>query len=486
MIDHQFVAAWCHGFEQLQTHVRQYPPQWAEKITGVEAELIETLARRYAQTPKAVIDLGNGVEHTPSASDAIRAVAILMAITGHLDRPGTNLLPDAMGPKASVSLPDRYTPELITKLINPEFPKEFQPFLEGPSAAYYGIFESILTGKPYPIRGLIAPGTQPSVSTRGSRNVLAALGKIDFFVTVDVARTAEMNYADIVIPTATTYESNHPFHQVPGWLMAPTPVIEPLGEYKTILEFFIDLAVQMGYGDDFWQGDCEVAMDSQLAASKLTMAELRNHPCGIPLPPHPARYEKYAEIFSKASPALGHPPLLPQQKVALYSTNLAAAGFSPMPQWREVPEGYTATPDLLNEFPLIFSDYHTSKNFSASWQRHVPLLREVEPEPVLHIHPQTAAKFSIADKDWIRVTSPHGYLKVRASLYPGIRQDTVMLLHGWWQGCQELGFPDYPLTDGGANVNLLYNVNRDKAFDPLITAMSSQTLVKVAKWEDPS
>ena len=75
--------------------------------------------------------------------------------------------------------------------------------------------------------------------------------------------------------------------------MAPAPVIEPLGAYKSIIEFFIDLAVRMGYGEDFWQGDCEKAMDSQLAASGLTMAELRKHPCGITLPPQPARYEKF-------------------------------------------------------------------------------------------------------------------------------------------------------------------------------------------------
>jgi hypothetical protein len=40
---------------------------------------------------------------------------------------------------------------------------------------------------------------------------------------------------------------------------------------------------------------------------------------------------------------------------------------------------------------------------------------------------------------------------------------------------------DYPLLDGGANVNLLYNVDPEKAYDPMVTAMSSQTLVEVEK-----
>ena len=74
-------------------------------------------------------------------------------------------------------------------------------------------------------------------------------------------------------------------------------------------------------------------------------------------------------------------------------------------------------------------------------------------------------------------------MKVKAELYPGIRPDTVMILHGWWQGCSELGVADLPILDGGANVNNMYSVDPDKAFDPLVTAMSSQTLVEVRKYE---
>jgi anaerobic selenocysteine-containing dehydrogenase len=169
--------------------------------------------------------------------------------------------------------------------------------------------------------------------------------------------------------------------------------------------------------------------------------------------------------------------------VALYNTSFEAAGFTPLPEWREPPESFSATPELTETYPLILSDYHTSKNFSASWQRNVPLLREIQPDPVIHIHPNAAAARRIKNNDWVKVTSPHAWMKVKAELYPGIRPDTVMILHGWWQGCRELGFEDYPLTDGGANVNTMYSVDPAKAYDPLITAMTSQTLVQVEKWE---
>ena len=488
LIDKPFVENWCSGYEQLQTHIRQYTPAWGETITGVPAAQIAGFAREYATTKKAVIDLGNGVEHAPSSSDAIRAVAILMAITGHLDRPGCNLLgpPGGTMPMIrSVSLPERYTPEMINKLVGPEFPIPFQPFFEGTSSAYYRVLDSVLTEKPYPIRSILSPGTQPTVSTRGTKRVIEALKKLDFYVVLDVTRTADMNFADIVLPTSTPYESDHSFEARANWIMARSRVIDPLGDYKSIYEFFLELGVKMGYRKDFWNGDVAAMQHFQLSGFDMTLEQLRGYKTGrIYAPPAAGReYENYERAFSGKSTRLDKMPFLPEGKVAIYNTTFEKEGYAPLPAWREMPESPTGTPELLDEYPLLLSDYHTSRTFTASWQRNVPLLRAAEMHPLVHIHPATASQRGIHDGDWVTIRSPHGHLKVKAALYPGIRPDTVMLLHGWWQGCSELGLPDTPLTDGGANVNNIYSVDPDKAFDPLITAMSSQTLVEVSRYE---
>ncbi len=483
LYDKEFVSIYCYGFEELQKHIQQYPPEWGESITGVPAEVIKEIASEYATTTKAAIDYGNGLEHARSASDAARAIAILIAITGHFDRPGGNIVPagSEMPRPKSVHLRERYTSEWVDKLVAPEFPGEFQPFLEGTSSAYYRIFDSILTEKPYPIRTVIAPGTQPTVSNRGTKRVIEALKKLDFFVVIDVMQTAEMNYADIVIPVATPYEIDHPFEASINWIMAPERVIEPLGEYKSIYEFWIELGCRMGYEDDFWNGDINLCMNDQLSPLGITIDELRKHPRGIEYPVRKMEYEKYERIFSTQSTSLSQDLFLPQKKVALYNTHFEKAGYSPMPEWHEPPESITGTPKLLNDYPLIFSDFHTSKVYNASWLRNVPVLREIMPYPTLQIHPDTAKERGVEDGDWVIVESPHGYLKLRAEIISGIRPDTVMALHGWWQGCDELGLSSYPLIDGGANTNIMYSVDRKKAFDPLVTAMASQTLVQVRK-----
>jgi len=483
LIDKAFVEQWCYGYDQLKEHVQQYPPAWAANITGIPANRIAEVARLFATTKRAGIELGNGVEHVPSSNDAIRAVAILIAITGHLDRPGGNVFGAAskMPKPKTVHLTERYTQEWVDKLVYPEFPKPFQPALEGTSSAYYGLFDSVLTEKPYPMRTIIAPGTQALVSTRGSKRVVEALKKLEFYVVVDVARTADMPYADIVIPVATPYEIDHPFEVRGNWIMARNRVIEPLADYKSIFEFLCDLGVKMGYGADFWNGSMNASMNDQLKPLNMTIDELRKHPTGIKYEMIPRKYENYETVFKRKSPRISKAPFLPQGKVAIYNTSFKEAGYNPLPQWKEPPESITGTPELAKKYPLILSDYHTSSVYTASWQRNVPFLREILPYPTVHIHPDTASARGIKDGDWVRVESPHGWIKVKAQLYPGTRPDTVMVLHGWWQGCKELGFQDYPLFDGGANVNIMYNVDPQKAFDPVVTAMSSQTLVQVSK-----
>jgi anaerobic selenocysteine-containing dehydrogenase len=503
LYDKEFVEKWTYGFDKLVPHVQKYTPEWAERISGVPAAQIREVARLYATTKRASVETGNGFEHAPSCNDAVRAVAILIAITGHLDRKGGNLLGGGgqggagePAPKAkpgdkskakpspsreSLTLRERYTQEMVDKIVGPEFPLPFQPGPEGTSSAYFRVLQNILTGKPYKIRTIFSPGTQPTTSTRGTKTVLEALKKVDFYVILDVMRTADMNYADIVIPISTMYEIDHPVEGGGNWIMPRRRVIPPIGESKSDYEFWIELGARMGYGKDFWNGSLREWEREQLQSRGIDLKAVLAKPEGIVR--EGARqpvYEKYAQAFSARSTRLSGAPYLPQGKVAIYNTTFEAAGFNPLPEWREPPESPTATPELLKKYPLVFSDFHTSKVYNASWLRNVPYLREVMPDPTVQIHPATARARGIKDGDWVIVESPHNAIRLKAEVNPGIRKDTVMALHGWWQGCEELKKPDLPPLKLGANTNSMYDVS-EKAYDPLVTAMSSQTLVQVTK-----
>jgi anaerobic selenocysteine-containing dehydrogenase len=233
--------------------------------------------------------------------------------------------------------------------------------------------------------------------------VIESLKKVDFYVVIDVSRTADMNFADIVLPTTTPYESDHPFEARGNWIMARRKVIEPLEDYKSIYEFFIDLGVRMGYGEDFWHGDIVTCQDDMLSPFGITLEELRRFPVGKVYDSSigSRTYEKFDRIFQNKSTRFSRMPYLSQGKVALYNTAFEKEGYSPMPDWHEPPESLTGTPELSEKFPLVLSDYHTSKTYTASWQRNIPSLREMQPYPVLHIHPEAAAVRNIKNQDWV-------------------------------------------------------------------------------------
>ena len=131
----------------------------------------------------------------------------------------------------------------------------------------------------------------------------------------------------------------------------------------------------------------------------------------------------------------------------------------------------------------MFSDVHAYRLCNHSYYVNVPYLRELQPEPWVKINPATAEKYGIADGDWVKVESPHGWVKLVARYFECIAPDVLMSRRGWWQDCPDLGLPGYGYEDGGSEVNVLYDDTIDN-YDPFNSAMSKQTLVKISKLDE--
>jgi anaerobic selenocysteine-containing dehydrogenase len=72
----------------LKAHLAQYTTQWAEKISGVPAAKIKSLALEFANTkPSCIISYRGAVAHY-NGNDTERAIQMLAAITGNIDNPG--------------------------------------------------------------------------------------------------------------------------------------------------------------------------------------------------------------------------------------------------------------------------------------------------------------------------------------------------------------------------------------------------------------
>jgi anaerobic selenocysteine-containing dehydrogenase len=122
----------------------------------------------------------------------------------------------------------------------------------------------------------------------------------------------------------------------------------------------------------------------------------------------------------------------PTGKVELYSTVFKELDLDPLPFYEEPPESPVSVPDMVKEYPLILTTGARTPGFFHSEHRQVAQLRQLNPNPITEIHPDTAKNLGIEDGDWITIENRHGKCKQRAKLTERIHPMVVSAQHGWW------------------------------------------------------
>ena len=93
LVDSEFLAARTRGADEFLAHVKQFSPEWAEKITGVPAKDIETAALWYGSADKAAIYYTLGITEHICGVDNVQSLCNLALMTGNLGREGTGINP---------------------------------------------------------------------------------------------------------------------------------------------------------------------------------------------------------------------------------------------------------------------------------------------------------------------------------------------------------------------------------------------------------
>lgn len=410
--DRPFAEAWIKGFPLLEEAAAdRFSPEAGERQTGVPAELVRRVAVAYATTKPACLLVGNGLEHHGQGVAAMRLLALLKALTGNLDVPGGDLF--SSGPKLrDISAP--LPPSPVPPLGADTFPL----FCRLRQEAYaLALPEAILEGRPYPIRGLIIAGGNPSLEWPNSPRVRAALKKLEFLLVIDVVDSPDTRFARVVLPACTFLERDE--HRVPLYhnqqrILLRKKVLEPLYGLPDQM-IWIRLAQAMGYGEYFPWTDPRAGLDHILADLGVTHGDLAKRVGGIE---YAARqYRKYEAGGFRT----------PSGKVEVEPEALRQMGLDPSPL--PVPVGGESAGEA--DYPLLLC---TGANLLPylHWQyRNLPRLRRLVPEPRVEIHPQTAGRYGLAEGDSVEVETPVGRLRLPAKLTAGIQPDTIHIPQGW-------------------------------------------------------
>lgn len=325
-----------------------------------------------------------------------------------------------------VSLYGRLSPEL--KAIGSErFPlyskmAEWAPCLWGPMHLS-GLPDAILRDKPYPIKALLVFGGNPSVQYPNAKDWEDMLKKLEFVVVCDLFKTSTVKLADIILPAAWWLEKTDLSEQWPliNYVLLRQRVMAQ-GKCWPEEEIIFKLAKRLGLEKDFPWRNVEGVIDDIF--KPLSVEKLKENPSGMWIEKD-IIYKKYEkEGFAT-----------PSGKMEIYSKELERAGYDPLPVYYdylevESQESGLSKSEIERKYPLILTK-HNSYVYLHSQFRNIPLLRQIEPEPLVEIHPQTAKEMAVNDGDWVVVESARGSIKAKVQITNRAHLKVVFMVHGW-------------------------------------------------------
>jgi anaerobic selenocysteine-containing dehydrogenase len=437
LYDKEFVDKWCYGFEELKKRVQEYPPDKAAEIAWVPKEKIIEAARLFATNKPSAIHWGEPIEAGTEGTVSSQAINHIWAITGNIDIPGGMVIAKpshgvATYPFSNEELLRIYGEELVKKLNElrvgaNRYPmiKNFRAFVQ-PDV----LIEQMETGKPYPIKAAwIQSSNVIGGQAADPRRHLNALKKLEFIAVVDLFHNpTSMALADIFLPAAAFPEKE----SFRSW-WAPLAVLVKavdVGECKSDWEINLELAKRLSPRPIPYKTVKDLIND-RLKVAGLTYDELAKKGSWEMPPEGPSKpYYRYERGLLRKDNKPGFDT--PTGKVELWSKRYEEWELDPLPYYEEQKESPVSTPELWEEYPLILATGRRSPVLFHAELRMIPWLREIDPDPIVEIHPETAKNLGIVDGEWVYIENKRGRVKFKAKVTPTSHPRVVSAAHGWW------------------------------------------------------
>ena len=469
LYDNEFVNKWVYGFDQLAARVKEYTPEKVADITWVPAEKIRAAARILGENRPHYSWNGMGTEQLTDSIHALQARFSIAALTGSIDVEGGVYIgrPGKIRGIPEVSAIDALSPEQKAKQLGADrFKFQSWPGYDlmkthtirvwdrvppseqtlAASCHQPTLYRAMITGDPYPVRGLITMAHNPMITQANTKLVYKALKNLDLHVVMEYWLTPSAELADYVLPAASVWERPFLNFNYGGNQAVPESIA---GEYDHRIDYdvFREIGIRLGQAMDWPWKSLEEVYDYQL------------EPVGMSFKDFMAKGGYYREphefkLYTKKGFATA------TGKAEVYSKALEQLGYDPLPEYEEPLETPVSRPELAKEYPYILITGGRFLPLFHSEFRQVNSLRKRHPNPLVQINPVTAESLGIADGDWVWIETTRGRIRQKCQHFKGIDPRVVHVEHGWW-------FPELPGEEPwlhGAwesNANVLTDDNPD-------------------------
>ena len=433
------------GWEALRERAGAFPPERVAAITGLSAETIVALARRYGTTKPALLKFADGVQRHGNGGQTARALACLPAVVGQIGVRGGGLAYSTSGYVGWDAEAVGHASEC------PPTPRSINMNRLG----------AALTGEAQdpPVKALYVFCANPVGATPNAGLIVRGLERDDLFTVVhEQFMTDTARHADLVLPATTQLEQTD-LHKPYGHrhLQYNAPAIAPLAEAKSNWDVMRLLAAGMGYDEPWLRQGAEEAIDEVLNATRATSPRL----AGVTLERLQAEGTVPLTITADEDVPFANGVFpTPSGKVELRSETMAVRGLDPLPDYAPPAEfsegaggrvsagddehrGRARRDAAPSETPKLVLLTGAAHHFVTTSMANQPRLLAKEGTPFVEVNPADAAARGIVHGADVVVANGRGSCTLRAVVTEDVPSGVAVAPKGRWA----------KLSPDGRNVN---------------------------------
>jgi formate dehydrogenase alpha subunit len=398
-----FIRERTENFDAFAKSMRDFTPEYAERITGVPRDDIVKAARMYATAKRATIYWALGIpEHTHGTENAMSLIHLAL-LTGHIGKEGTGLNPlrgqnNVQGASDAGAMPWDYPG--YQKVDDPQVVEKFRAAWGNVPPTKRGLTTTEIANgwESGAIKSMYVMGENPLMSEPNLRHAHHAIENLEFLVCQDLFINETGRYADVILPGASWAEKDGTFTNTDRRVQRVCKAFEPFGEARAD-----------------WEIVCEIArrLEKKLGREKSAKWDYR-HPSEI-MEEMGRLVPAYAGIsydrldgdgLQWPVPNRDHPgtPFLFENTFPRGKAKFHALVYEPS---KEQPDA---------EYPFILTTGRVLYHWHGGTQTRNSILDFAQPEALVEINPADALQIPCKDGDPVRVSSRRGAIVLRAKV----------------------------------------------------------------------
>lgn len=401
--DEQFLYERVSDWPWFQEFIKQWTPERAAPLCGLEADLIRRAARLYATNKPAMSFHGLGITEHTQGTEGVMCLVNLALLTGNIGKRGAGINPlrgqnNVQGAAHMGCDPGTLTGGLS---IN-DSQNLFESAWGAPLPVTTGLnllqmMDAAVEGN---LKALWAIGYDVLLTNANAHITRQAMKSLELVIIQDMFFTeTAKSYGSVFLPVASSFEKDGTFMNAERRIQRIRKAIPPVGQAKTDWEIIRDIARAMGKGEFFnfqsaeniWNEVRAVwATGNGISYPRLEQGGLQ-WPC--PTKDHPGTQIIHAESF-----ALG-------KQAALRRVD------------------YRPTAEMVSEeFPFLMITGRTLYQFNAGTMTLRTKNMIFRPCDVLDISAADAEKLGLQNGERVKITSHYGEAELPLNINAAVKK----------------------------------------------------------------